>query len=61
MKRNYTEVRTRGVSPRVAMELHNICKNLGVSVSDFLKPKLREIVDSYPEHMKKAPLPDDEE
>ena len=46
------EVRMRGVSKKLVNELVNISKNIGIDLSDMLKPKLREIVDSYPDHFK---------
>lgn len=55
-KRNYAEVRLRGVSPQLLEALVNISKNLGVSLTDMLKPKLREIADSYPDKLKQPPL-----
>jgi len=46
-----------GISPNLKNQLCNICKNIGVTSSSFLKTKIRDIVDSYPEEMKK-PLKD---
>jgi hypothetical protein len=43
-----------GVSVKTHEELHNIADNIGQTLSDFMKPELRKIADSYPEHMKKA-------
>jgi hypothetical protein len=54
-KENQNEIRVRGVSGRVAGDLQNIAKNTGITLTDFLKFKFREIVESYPPHMKKAP------
>lgn len=33
-------------------DLISISKNMGITLSQFLKMKLREIRDSYPEHMR---------
>ncbi len=49
------ELRVRGVSDKIRNDLINIAKNHGTTLSDFLKPKLREIADSYPEKMKTPP------
>jgi hypothetical protein len=57
-KRNHKEIRVRNVSVKVNEDLSNIAKNLGVALSDFLKPKLREIADSYPASMKLPPAED---
>lgn len=55
MKKN-PYIKITHVSPKVHEEIKNIADNVGVSVSSFLKPKLREIADSYPEKMRKPPL-----
>lgn len=49
------EIRVRGVSPQLHDDLINISRNEGRSLSDILKPKLREVADSYPERMKQPP------
>jgi hypothetical protein len=54
-QRDWTEIRIRGVSKKVVEELLNISKNSGVPLSDLLKPKLREIADSFPDSMKRTP------
>lgn len=54
-KRNYREVRVRGVSESLINDLNNISKNTGVSISDLLKPKLHEIRDSFPERLRRKP------
>ena len=46
------EIRIRYVSKKIITDLSNIADNIGVSVANFLKPKLREIADSYPDKMK---------
>lgn len=46
------EIRMRGVSKKLVTELVNISKNIGIDLSDMLKPKIREIVDAYPDHLK---------
>lgn len=47
-----SEVRIKGVSKVMSKQLGNIAKNLGVGISAILKPKIREIVDSYPDNLK---------
>lgn len=56
-KKGEDEIRVRGVSPKLVTELNNIANNIGISLTQMLKPKLREISDSYPEKMKE-PLKD---
>lgn len=55
---NQNEIRIQNVSDYVHDSLLNIAKNNGVSIQEFLKPKLRELADSYPEHLKKPPRKD---
>lgn len=43
----------RGVNDQLKQDLKNIADNLGDSVSSLIKPKLRELRDSYPEHLRK--------
>lgn len=45
------ELRLRGVKSLKA-ELKVIAKNSGVSLSAYLKPKLREIINACPESMR---------
>lgn len=52
-QRNHDEIRIRGVAPSMKQDINNIAGNLGITVTDFLKPKLREIVDQAPEHLKR--------
>lgn len=47
------ELRVTNMPVQLNEELNNIKDNLGISLSAFLKPHLRKIVDSYDEHMKK--------
>lgn len=47
------EIRIYGIQPSVAQTLENIADNLGVTVTQYLKPKIRDIVDSAPDHLKK--------
>jgi hypothetical protein len=54
-KRNNREIRIRGVSGQVVADLNNIAENMGVPLSDFLKPKLQQIIESCPERFKKPP------
>jgi len=46
------EIRIRGVSESLKTDLMNISKNVGVSLAALLKPELRKIAASFPEHMK---------
>lgn len=46
------EFRITGVSEKMKREAFNIADNIGITTSAFLKQKIREIIDSYPEHMK---------
>lgn len=52
MERN-PELRIYGVSVKIHEEINNIADNLGNTFSDFMKPHLRKIVESYPEDMRK--------
>lgn len=52
------EIRVRGVSEKTQTELMNIAGNSGVNLSNFLRPKLTELVNSYPEHMRQSPKKD---
>lgn len=52
-RKDLKEVRIQGVNPKLDRELHNIADNLGITRNSFLKPKLKEIADSYSEEMKK--------
>lgn len=47
------ELRLKGVSKSLKAEIRNISKNSGVTMSGFLKTKIREIVESYPPHMRR--------
>lgn len=51
------ELRIQGVSTKTHNELKNIADNVGVNLSELLRPKLREIIESYPEKMRQ-PLTD---
>lgn len=56
--KKYTEneIRVSGMNPTVKKELENIAENEGYStLNSFYKVKLRELRDSYPENMRKAP------
>ncbi len=54
-KKRNPELRVMGVSPKTKIEINNIAKNFNMTTSSFLKQKLREIVDSYPERLRQAP------
>ena len=50
------EIRIRGVSENMPQQLENIARNSGYDTrNDFLKVKLREIVNNAPEHLKRDP------
>lgn len=49
------EIRIRDISPSVKQDLDNIASNMGVTLSQLMRPKLREIADSYPDHLKRQP------
>lgn len=51
------ELRIQGVSNKTKQEIQNIADNIGIGLSEFLRPKLRDIVESYPEKMRQ-PKPD---
>ena len=51
-----TEIRVKGVSEKTKTDIVNIAKNSGVTISQLLKPKIREIADSYPDKMRQPPL-----
>mgnify|MGYP005994739625 CR=1 FL=1 len=46
MANKILEVRIYGVSPKIVSDLKKISKENSVTLSDFLKPKLREIVEN---------------
>lgn len=56
--KNYVEeIRIRNVHKKLHSDLTNIAKHEGPPLSQFLRGKLREIADSYPDHYKE-PMPD---
>jgi hypothetical protein len=52
------EIRITNVPKDIKEDLENIADNIGISLVTLLKPKLREIRDSYSEKMRK-PRPKD--
>lgn len=42
-----------GIPPSVKEQFMNISDNTGSSMSALIKPKIMELIDSYPEHMRK--------
>lgn len=46
------EIRITNVPDHTINAINNISKNLGVSVSTLLKPKIFDIVQSYPEELR---------
>jgi hypothetical protein len=53
---NERELRIVGVPKNKAQEIKNIASHMGVAMSDLLKSKLPQIIESYPPHMRTAPL-----
>ncbi|HXP52180.1 MAG TPA: hypothetical protein VN922_19645 [Bacteroidia bacterium] len=51
-KNKYPEIRIRGVGKNTKKQIENIASHLDVKPNDFLKMKLLEIINSYPEKMK---------
>jgi hypothetical protein len=49
------ELRIYGVANIIYDQISNIAANSGVGMSALLKPHLRKIIDSYPEHMRRTP------
>jgi ribosomal protein S17E len=47
------EIRITNVKDKVREELEIIAENTGVKLAPFLKIKLKELADSYPDEMKK--------
>lgn len=46
------EIRVTGVPDKISDQLKAIAHNSGITLSQLLRPKLREIADEYPENMK---------
>lgn len=55
-EKNNNEIRIRCISPKLKEELVNISKNTGTSLSSLIKPKLRELVNEFPEQKRQPPL-----
>lgn len=55
---NKREVRIPSVGKKMCNEIKYIAQHIGVTQSSFLKTKLFEIVESYPDRMKK-PMKED--
>jgi hypothetical protein len=49
------QIKITNVPASLKQELKNIADHMGVELGSFLKPKLRDIANSYPEHMKQKP------
>jgi len=56
-KKKLPEIRVRGIAGTLPDELQNIADHLGIGRNQFLKLKLREIANSYPDNMK-TPMDD---
>lgn len=52
-KGDTSEISVKNVPTTLKEELHNISVNLGVDLGALIKLKLREIANTYPEHMKR--------
>lgn len=52
-KNEKKEIRITNVNPDIVRQLKNIAKNLDTNIVDWLKPKIRQIVDNEPDHLKK--------
>ena len=48
------QIKVKGVPEDIYNDLMNIAKNNGTPLSAILRPKLREIRDSYPPHLRVA-------
>ena len=46
-------IQVSGVGNTLHFETKNIAGHLGVSMSDFIKTKIADVVHSYPDHYKK--------
>lgn len=46
------EIRIRGVGKQTQEQINNIADNIGITTNQFLKGKLGEIINSYPEKMR---------
>ncbi len=49
------QIRLQAVPIANAIDLKNICGNIGISLSSHLKKQFREIADKYPDAMKLPP------
>lgn len=47
------DIKVKNVPNQVHQDLTNISKNLGISVTALIKPKLKELTDSYSADMKR--------
>lgn len=50
------EIRITGVGKELHSDLNNIADHLGIPLVSMLKPKLREIRDSFPEEMRQPKI-----
>lgn len=52
----YNSLEINGIQKELAADLKNISDNLGIKcLSEFLRPELRKIRDSYPVNMRQSP------
>lgn len=49
------EIRIKGVPCVIHQQIKNIAKYEGMEISTFLRPKLRDIANSYPDDIKNPP------
>lgn len=52
MAKETSEIRITNVPRRLYSDLSNIASNAGVNLSAFLKLKLRELADSFPQEVR---------
>lgn len=52
MAEQKNKLQITNVNKDIEVQLRNIAKYNGVSVSQLLKPELRKFVDSFPEHIR---------
>lgn len=45
-------IRIEGVSKQIHDDLHNIAKNYGITFSQFMRPRLKDIAAQFPADMK---------
>jgi hypothetical protein len=51
-KKGRVEIPITNVNPKVKQELKNIARYEGITVSQLLRPELRQLANKYPEHVR---------